>query len=315
MPASRAARCDARVDPHDGVAEREGDPDDAVGVHGHVARPEDRRGRLARLGRVVRRPAGQEEVLRRGAAQGAGVRAQAHDLVAVGERHPQVAVLVERLVQRLDRAEAELEALLPRAAVEGDRHAGLIAADRVADPQRERAVGRRHVHDLRAVHVRGQGDDRVPVGLQPVRLERSPVQDTRGLDGRLVRELADLDLALDPVEVRERELHRRPRREAQLALRDGGLGVGERHAHVPAGGKRSDRQRVARPHLGDEVGERRGVRGVVEALEDLRRGRVGPDLALRWHHRVRLTRIHRRNRDLRERLVAGLEVRIEDRRR
>ncbi len=118
------------------LAGRERDPDDAVRVDGDVAGPEDRERRRRVAVSVGRGAAGEREVLRVAGADRRRVRAQAHDLVAVGERHPHVARLVERLVERLDRPEAELEALPPRAAVERDRRAGLVAA---ASGRRSRA--------------------------------------------------------------------------------------------------------------------------------------------------------------------------------
>src|SRR6185503_14938717 len=109
--------------------------------------------------------------------------------------------LVERLVERLDRPEAELEALAPWAAVERDRGAGLVAAARVADPERERAGGRLHghAHRLRRRHARRQADRREDVGR-----ERAPAHGAEPGDARAIPELADDDVARDRIEVRER---------------------------------------------------------------------------------------------------------------
>ena len=170
----------------------------------------------------------------------------------------------------------------PRAAVERDRGAGLVAAARVADPERERAGGRLHRHRLRRRHARRQVDRRQDVGR-----ERAPAHGAERGDARAVTELADDDVARDRVEVRERERHRaaraRVRGEPDLAGVRVGLGVREGDARVGAVAEGRDRERVARAHRGHEVLQLADVhRGAAaERVVDLLLGRCAGDLVRR----------------------------------
>src|SRR3954465_12585579 len=108
---------------------------------------------------------------------------------------------------------------------------------------------------------------------------------------RGVVELADGEVVVDAVEVRDREGHPAPRRDPQRALGDVGLAVGELDAHVGAravGGRLGER--VARHHRADEVAVlgALGLRGVeearvrrverVEVVVELARRRLGRDV-------------------------------------
>src|SRR5207244_360681 len=107
---------------------------------------------------------------------------------------------------------------------------------------------------------------------------------------------------------------------AQGALVDVGLAVGELDVDVGAGARgRRPGQRVPRHHRADEVAvlpalglrrvEEAGVGRVerVEVVVELARGRLGRDVGGRRGY-VRRGGVGRADRDLGERLVAGLDV-------